>query len=163
MEAIMPDSIEERIGPLLRRKNLTLAVAESCTGGLVGARITDIPGSSEYYLGGVIAYSNEAKIGLVGVRVETLIAHGAVSEQTAREMAAGVRRAFHARIGLAVTGIAGPGGGTPEKPVGMVWLALSMGEIEPTRLLGLAGDRGQIRAESAGQLLLLLEETLSTL
>jgi nicotinamide-nucleotide amidase len=157
----MPDKVEERIGAKLRIRGLTFAVAESCTGGLVGSRITDVPGSSDYFLGGVIAYSNEAKVGLLGVRPETLITFGAVSEPTAREMAAGVCRAFNARIGLAVTGVAGPGGGTPEKPVGMVWLAFSAGDVQQARLLRLQGDRLQNKADSAEQLLRLLEEYLA--
>jgi PncC family amidohydrolase len=157
----MPDRMEERIGATLRIRGLTLAVAESCTGGLVGSRITDIPGSSDYFLGGVIAYSNEAKVGLLGVRPETLITFGAVSEPTAREMAVGVCRAFNARIGLAVTGVAGPGGGSPEKPVGMIWLAFSAGDVQQARLLHLEGDRLQNKTDSAEQLLRLLEEYLA--
>jgi PncC family amidohydrolase len=156
----MSPVIEERIGELLRKKAWTLAVAESCTGGLVGSRITDVPGSSEYFLGGVIAYSNEAKVGLVGVRLETLMAHGAVSEQTAREMAAGVRRVFGAKIGLAVTGIAGPDGGTPENPVGLAWLAVSATEHDQTRSVRQQGNRLENKAGAAEQLLILLEEFL---
>jgi PncC family amidohydrolase len=159
----MPERMEERVGAILKRRKLTLAVAESCTGGLIGSRITDVPGSSAYFLGGIIAYANEAKASLAGVRMETLTAYGAVSEQTAREMAAGVRRAFGATVGLAVTGIAGPGGGAPEKPVGMVWLALSAGETGRTRLLRLQGDRLQNKADAAEYALRLLVECLAGL
>ncbi len=100
-------------------------MAESCTGGLVGHRITDVPGSSTYFLGGVIAYAYEAKERLLDVRHATLYEHGAVSEQTALEMARGARRVLGADIGIAVTGIAGPGGGLPDKPVGTTWVAVS--------------------------------------
>lgn len=162
-EAKMSATVEERIGDLLRKQGATLAVAESCTGGLVGSRITDVPGSSDYFLGGVIAYSNEAKVTVLGVRMETLAAFGAVSEPTAREMAEGVRRLFGAKIGLAVTGIAGPGGGSPEKPVGMVWLVLSAGETEQARLLRLQGDRLQNKADAAEHALRLLVEYLAIL
>lgn len=123
--AIGDEGMEETVGRLLRERGLTLAVAESCTGGLIGHRVTDVPGSSEYYLLGIAAYANEAKLALLGVRPETLAAHGAVSTQTAEEMAEGVRRAAGAAIGLSTTGIAGPGGGTAEKPVGTVCIGLA--------------------------------------
>jgi nicotinamide-nucleotide amidase len=123
--AVGDRSMEEVVGGLLRERELTLSVAESCTGGLIGHRITDVPGSSEYFLGGVVAYANEAKTGLLDVRAETLAAHGAVSAEVAEEMARGVRRRFGSDLGLATTGIAGPGGGTPAKPVGTVHIALS--------------------------------------
>jgi nicotinamide-nucleotide amidase len=122
--------MEDTVGKLLREHGQTLAVAESCTGGLIGHRITDVPGSSAYFLLGVVSYSNEAKQQLLGVSPQTLAAHGAVSTQTAEEMAAGVRRVSGAALGLATTGIAGPGGGTPEKPVGTVCIALAWeGEV----------------------------------
>jgi PncC family amidohydrolase len=114
-----------RVGDLLRRQNLTLATAESCTGGLVGDWITDVPGSSDYYVGGVVAYSNEAKMHLLGVKSGTLRRSGAVSAATARQMAAGVRSLFGADVGVAVTGIAGPFGGTAKKPVGLVYVAVA--------------------------------------
>lgn len=123
--AIGDEGMEETVGRLLRERRLTLAVAESCTGGLIGHRITDVPGSSEYLLLGVIAYANQAKQELLGVREESLIRHGAVSTQVAVEMAEGVRRRSGASLGLATTGIAGPGGGTREKPVGTVCVALA--------------------------------------
>jgi nicotinamide-nucleotide amidase len=123
--AVGDEGMEETVGRLLRERGLTLAVAESCTGGLVGHRLTEVPGSSEYFLMGVVTYSNDAKERLLGVRPETLRERGAVSTQTAEEMAAGVRRLAGADLGLATTGIAGPGGGTPDKPVGTVCVALA--------------------------------------
>jgi len=109
---------------LLKARGLTLAVAESCTGGLVGHALTNVPGSSDSFLGGIIAYSNAVKRDLLGVPEELLMAHGAVSRPVAIAMAQGVRRALGVDVGLAVTGIAGPAGGTPEKPVGTVHIAV---------------------------------------
>jgi len=125
MEAPDENALEVVVSRLLKRRGVTLAVAESCTGGLVGHRITNVPGSSAYYEGSITAYSYDVKELILHVRHATLYHYGAVSEQTAREMAQGARRAFHADIGLAVTGIAGPGGGMPGKPVGLVYVALS--------------------------------------
>lgn len=114
-----------RVGNLLRQHRLTLATAESCTGGLLGHRLTDVPGSSDYYLGGVIAYANSVKVALLGVDPAVLEREGAVSEAVARQMAAGVRRLLGADIGIGITGIAGPAGGTAEKPVGLTYIALA--------------------------------------
>jgi nicotinamide-nucleotide amidase len=134
---------------LCRAKGHTIAVAESCTGGLLGARLTAISGSSDVVLGGVIAYHNDVKRAQLGVREETLREHGAVSEQTVREMATGVRRLTGANVGLAITGVAGPNGGTADKPVGTVWIAADVdGRVEP-RLLRLWGDRDEIRQRAA--------------
>ena len=121
----MERTLEVRVGDLLRRRGLTLATAESCTGGLLGHRLTNVPGSSDYYLGGVISYSNAVKVAILGVDAETLAREGAVSEVVARQMARGVRRLLRADIGIGITGVAGPGGGSPEKPVGLVYIALS--------------------------------------
>ena len=121
----MDESLEVQVGVLLRQRGLKLAAAESCTGGLIGHRITNVPGSSDYYLGSITAYAYEAKERLLGVAHETLIAYGAVSRETVLEMARGVRQALAADIGVSVTGIAGPGGGMPGKPVGQVWIGLS--------------------------------------
>lgn len=127
----METQLEVVIGLLLRQHGLKLAVAESCTGGLVGHRLTNIPGSSDYYLGSITAYAYEAKRRVLGVSAQTLQEFGAVSRETAIEMARGVRSALvdetlpEKVLGLSVTGIAGPGGGTPEKPVGLVWIGLS--------------------------------------
>lgn len=137
------DSIEEAVLNILKERGLTLACAESCTGGLVGKRITDVSGASEVFLGGCIAYANEVKIKLLGVSAETLERYGAVSEQTAAEMAAGVRRAVGADIGVSVTGIAGPGGGTPNKPVGTVFVGISSKEGEQVRRLSLSSMRSR--------------------
>ncbi len=117
--------LEEAVGALLRKKGMTLATAESCTGGLLSGRITDIAGSSDYYAGGVCAYSNEVKSGFLGVREKTLEEHGAVSEETAKEMAERIRKKFGTSAGISVTGIAGPGGGTGSKPVGLTYIGYS--------------------------------------
>lgn len=121
----MKEAPEELINKVLTKNGKTLATSESCTGGLLGDRITRVPGSSAYFLGGVIAYANDVKERLLGVQKETMIAYGAVSEETALEMARGVRRVLKADYGLSITGIAGPGGGSPEKPVGLTWVAVS--------------------------------------
>jgi nicotinamide-nucleotide amidase len=121
----MNASLEERLGTSLKARGWKLAVAESCTGGLVADRITNIAGSSDYFLGGIVAYANAAKENLLGVSPDTLLAHGAVSQETAIEMAVGVRRAFGADLSLSVTGIAGPGGAQPDKPVGLTFLGMS--------------------------------------
>ena len=123
--AVGDAGLETALGHLLRDRSLTLTVAESCTGGLIGHRVTDVPGSSAYFLGGVVAYSNEAKQALLGVRGETLARHGAVSGQTVREMADGARRVTGADLAIATSGVAGPGGGTVDKPVGTVWIAVT--------------------------------------
>ncbi len=119
------EPLEVHVGRLLTAKNMTLGLAESCTGGLVAHRLTEVPGSSSYFLGGIIAYAYEVKERLLGVRHDTIYDHGAVSAETALEMARGARRALGSDIGLSITGIAGPTGGTPDKPVGLVYIALS--------------------------------------
>jgi len=124
------EALEEAVGRLLAERGLTVAVAESCTGGLIAHRLTNVPGSSRYFLGGVVAYANEVKERMLGVRPETLRQHGAVSRETALEMARGVRRLLGADIALSATGIAGPAGGTPEKPVGLVYVALAAEDCE---------------------------------
>ena len=147
------DSAENALVTLLRERGMTLAVAESCTGGLVAKRVTDLAGCSDVFLGGCVTYANEAKMALLGVRAETLAAYGAVSEQTAREMARGVRLALGASMGLATTGIAGPGGGTPEKPVGTVYVAMSTADGEVVKRLSMSPlrSRSYIRFSSATQ------------
>lgn len=133
----------------LRNQKLRLATAESCTGGLIGARITAIAGSSDVYLGGVVSYSNDAKESQLGVRGDTLREHGAVSDATVREMVLGVAQRLGADVAVAVTGVAGPGGGSADKPVGAVWFAWYVnGRVESERM-GFAGDRGQVRERAA--------------
>jgi PncC family amidohydrolase len=156
-------SIEVLVGQLLTQHKLTLAVAESCTGGLIGHRLTNVPGSSTYFLGGVMAYAYEAKERLLGVSHNTLYDHGAVSEETVREMAHGVRRVVGADIGVAVTGIAGPGGGLPGKPVGLTWVAISTREGERARHFVWTGDRFANKEKSAEAALELVKEYLEGL
>jgi PncC family amidohydrolase len=152
--------LEEVVGKLLRERGLTLAMAESCTGGLIGHRITDVPGSSEYYLGSITAYAYEAKEVLLGVRHSTLYDLGAVSPETALEMARGVRRVLHADVGMGVTGIAGPGGGTPDKPVGLVYIALAAPDGGWVEEHVWEGDRRANKALSAEAALDLLHRYL---
>jgi PncC family amidohydrolase len=132
-----------------RAQKLRLALAESCTGGLLGARLTEIPGSSEVFVGGVIAYDNAVKLEMLGVPPTLLTEHGAVSEPVARAMAEGVAQRFGTPAALSVTGIAGPGGGTPEKPVGTVWIGCVVQGGAETRRLLLPGTRHEIRARAA--------------
>lgn len=139
------DTLESVVGRLLQESGTTLAVAESCTGGLIGHRITNVPGSSVYFREGVVCYSNDAKQRLLGVRAETLEMHGAVSEETAREMAVGVRLHAASRLGLATTGIAGPDGGTEDKPVGTVCLALASDTGVVSRRYQLWGTRDWVK------------------
>nr|WP_295922459.1 competence/damage-inducible protein A [uncultured Dyadobacter sp.] len=135
------DELETVIGTLLINGNSTVATAESCTGGYIANQITSIPGSSRYYEGSVVSYSNEVKKHVLGVSGETLAAYGAVSEQTAREMAEGARRLLNTTFAISTTGIAGPDGGTPEKPVGTVWIACATPEETFTQLLTLRNNR----------------------
>lgn len=152
--------LEFLIGGKLQEHGLRLAVAESCTGGLIGHRITNVAGSSVYFLGGVIAYANEAKMRLLGVRQQTLEQYGAVSQETVLEMARGVRQALGAEIGIAVSGIAGPGGGTPEKPVGTTWIGLSAPDEERAWSYLFQGERLRIKEQAAEQALRRLVEYL---
>lgn len=156
----MDEPLEVSVGGLLRQHGLWLAVAESCTGGLVSHLLTNVPGSSDYFLGGVIAYANQAKVNLLGVRQVTLDEHGAVSRETAIEMARGVRSHLQASIGLSVTGIAGPSGGTPEKPVGTVWIGLSASDEEIARYFHWSGDRLSIKEQSAQAALQIVKQYL---
>jgi nicotinamide-nucleotide amidase len=143
-----------------RSLRLTLAMAESCTGGLLGERLTNIPGSSDVFLGGVIAYHNDVKTGLLDVPETDLAKHGAVSEQVVLAMAAGIRERTGSDIGVAITGIAGPGGGTPEKPVGLVWIAVH-GSDAKARRFHLVGDRAEIRQRAAQAALEMVRRSLS--
>lgn len=153
----MDASHEMRISIMLNKKRLALATAESCTGGLVASRITDVSGSSAYFLGGIVAYSYEAKASLLGVSWDTLNTKGAVSRETVIEMAQGARRVFNADIAVSVSGIAGPGGGTPDKPVGTVWVGLATPSGEEARHFVWDGDRilnKQLSSEAALQFIL---------
>jgi PncC family amidohydrolase len=137
----MPDSLEQTLGQLLIQRQLSLAVAESCTGGLVGHRLTNVAGSSAYFMGGVIAYDNRIKQALLGVCPATLEQHGAVSAQVALEMARGLRLNLHVDVGLSITGIAGPGGATEAKPVGLAYIGLVAPGLERVKRCQYAGDR----------------------
>jgi PncC family amidohydrolase len=150
----------QRIGDRLRNRQLTLAVAESCTGGLLGDMITDVPGSSDYFLGGVLAYSNQVKQSLLGVLAETLETHGAVSPQCAAEMAQGARRLLGSDVALSVTGIAGPGGDTADKPLGLTYIHLSAPGCERGMRAVWPGDRRANKMDSALAALHLLQDYL---
>lgn len=153
--------MEAKIGRLLKDQGLKLAVAESCTGGLVSDRLTDVPGSSDYFLGGIVAYAYEAKVALLGVSWETLQAHGAVSRETVLEMARGARKALGADVAVAVSGIAGPGGGLPTKPVGTTWVGMSTQEEERSYLLQFQGDRRANKVQAGEAALGVLHDFLS--
>lgn len=159
--AVDRESLEEVVGELLLERSLTIAVAESCTGGYVASRLTDVPGSSAYLLGGIVAYSNELKTSLLGVNPDILSREGAVSQEVASEMARGVRLALKADIGVSTTGVAGPSGGTPEKPVGTVWIGYSDENGTEARLLHLASDRRLNKELATTHLLNLVRMKLS--
>jgi nicotinamide-nucleotide amidase len=142
------ESMEEVAGRQLKASGNTLAVAESCTGGMLGMHITRVPGSSEYFLGGILCYSNQSKIDLCGVPAELLEKYGAVSAESAEALARGVRNSLRSSIGLSITGIAGPGGATPEKPVGLVYIGISIGDKTESRSRVMPGDRETIRERS---------------
>lgn len=156
----MSEPLEVVVGRLLMLRKLTLSLGESCTGGLIGHRLTDVPGSSEYFMGGVVAYSYDAKEKFLNVRHNTLYDYGAVSPETAVEMARGARRAFGTDIGLSVTGIAGPGGGLPGKPVGLVYICLSTRDYERTEKFVWQKDRAGNKWASSEAALQMLKEYL---
>lgn len=141
------------ISDYMRAKGLKLSLAESCTGGLISQMITSRPGASEFFMGCAVTYSNEAKENILGVSHKTLLAHGAVSEETAKEMAKGSRKVFGSDIAAAVTGIAGPGGATDEKPVGLVCIAVTDGKDTVSSINRFSGDRDEVRASSAAGVL----------
>lgn len=153
-------TLEEIVGRLLAEQGLTIAVAESCTGGLIAHRLTNVPGSSAYFMGGVVAYANEVKERVLGVSGETLSAHGAVSEETAREMARGARRLFGTDVAISSTGIAGPTGGTPQKPVGLVYVALATQGLERCERHLWRGDRLENKRRTAEAALEMLRQYL---
>lgn len=156
------DELEVVVGRLLQERNLTLGIAESCTGGFVSSQITKIPGSSAYFWGSIVSYSNVVKVNQLGVDPSTLDQFGAVSEETVRQMAEGVRKALGTNVGIATSGIAGPDGGTPDKPVGTIWIACSTEQRTVARLLRLGQYRDQnIQLTSTYVLNMLREELLS--
>ncbi|MBI4314086.1 MAG: competence/damage-inducible protein A, partial [Candidatus Omnitrophica bacterium] len=155
------DTLEEIAGKLLGRQRKTLSVAESCTGGLVGHRITQIPGSSAYFVGGAVSYADAVKSGFLGVPPGLLRKQGAVSEEVAKAMAQGIQKLARASVGLAITGIAGPAGGSKEKPVGLIYIALSNGKQVLCRRYTLTGDRSTIKWKASQSALDLLRLYLS--
>ncbi len=156
----MQQALETQIGNLLRTKGLKLATAESFTGGLIGDRITNVPGSSDYFLGGLVTYAYEAKVALLGVSWDTLKKFGAVSRETVWEMAEGARRRTRADIAISVSGIAGPGGGLPNKPVGTAWIGLVAADGKWARLYHFPGNRLEVKAAGAEAALQMLLESL---
>ena len=156
----MDESLEAWLGPYFTNKKWWLTPAESCTGGLIGHRITNVPGSSGYYERGFITYSNEAKMELLGVPEEIFISHGAVSDPCARAMAEGARRAAGADVGVSVTGIAGPGGGLPGKPVGTVFMAVALPSGTLSGRYQFEGDRMAVKEQTSDAALALVKESL---
>lgn len=153
-----PPSIEEEAATYFIQAGMTLATAESCTGGLIAHRLTNVSGSSAYFLGSVVAYHNSVKHALLGVPEEVLAVHGAVSAETARDMASGVRKLLGATHGLAVTGVAGPTGGSADKPVGLVYLAVARQEGTTVIRRQFSGTREDIKSQSAETAIRLLLE-----
>jgi PncC family amidohydrolase len=156
----MKNLLEETLRATMVARGLTLATAESCTGGLVSDRITNVSGSSEYFPGGIVAYSYEAKASQLGVSWDTLNIHGAVSAETVLEMARGTRKLFNADIGISVSGIAGPTGGLPGKPVGTTWFGLATNSGEWARHFVWDGDRAQNKHASSEAALQLVMDYL---
>ena len=154
------DSLEQVVGDGLRQRGLTLAVAESCTGGLLSKRITDVPGCSDYYLGGVCSYANEVKMKVLGVQKETLDTVGAVSPEVAEQMAEGVAHALGADVGVGITGVAGPGGGTDEKPVGLVYISVWHRGQHFTRKMKSTNGRDRVRMQAASTALDLIRRNV---
>ena len=157
------ENLAVEVGNLLKKHRLTFCAAESCTGGLLLSTLTDISGSSEYVLGGVVAYSYEAKQHLIHVQETTLLQYGAVSEQTAREMVLGVRDVFKADVAVSITGIAGPGGGMPEKPVGLTYIGVAtINTLQIGRFIW-NGNRVENKQQSVAQALRMVAEILNTI
>ena len=154
--------LEKAIGDLLRKKGWTLAIAESCTGGLICDRITDIPGSSEYFMGGMVNYSNESKAKHLGVPPDDIRKYGAVSPQVAKKMAQGVRKTFKTTFGLSTTGVAGPTGGTKRSPIGRVFIGIANGKKTWAKKLDLKGNRREIKKQAAERSLQFLYKMLQS-
>ena len=152
--------MEVEIGRLLMQRALKLGLAESCTGGLVGHLITNVPGSSEYFMGGVISYAYEAKVSILGVSWNTLKNYGAVSHETVLEMARGAKKIFNVDVAVSISGIAGPGGGSEDKPVGTTWVGLVATDGEWTREFHFDGDRDENKTSSADAALQMLLDYL---
>lgn len=152
--------LEKAIGDHLRKNGWTLSIAESCTGGLINDRITDVPGSSDYYEGGMVTYSNDSKTKYLGVPSSDIKQYGAVSPQVAKKMAQGVRKAFGTTFGLSTTGVAGPTGGTEEKPVGLVFIGVSNGKKTWVIKLNLKGSRREIKEKATEKALQYFYEIL---
>ncbi len=153
--------LEKVIGEYLRERKWTLAIAESCTGGLICDRITNISGSSEYFMGGMVNYSNESKVKHLGIPLDDIKKYGAVSPQVAKKMAQGVRKAFHTTFGLSTTGVAGPTGGTKRSPIGRVFIGLTKGRRIWVKKLDLKGNRRKIKEQAAEKSLEFLYEILA--
>jgi len=156
-------ALEEQIGALLRKHEKTISIAESCTGGFISHRMTNVPESSNYYDCSVIAYSNQSKIAILHVSPETLKKFGAVSRQTAIEMAQGIKQVSGSDLGLAVTGIAGPGGGTPEKPVGLVYTCLASDESVVCEEFRFKGKREEIKSQASEVALQMIKKHVQAL
>ncbi len=154
------ETLEEAVLKLLQKKNLTISLAESCTGGLVASRLTDIPGASASLISGVVSYSNESKINILKVKEETIRKYGAVSPQTAEEMAVGAKKLSNTDIGLSITGIAGPDGGSAEKPVGLCYIGIAIGNSVNVQKIMLTGNRNRIRWGSSSRALDFLRREL---
>ncbi|HSW88536.1 MAG TPA: CinA family protein [Candidatus Saccharimonadales bacterium] len=152
--------IAEEVGLLLKKNKLNLAIAESCTGGLVGDLITNISGSSDYFLGGIIAYDNRIKIEVLGVKRETIDLYGAVSEETAKEMASCVREKFGSDIAVSITGVAGPTGGSEEKPIGLTYIGLATRDTVIAKKFLWKGNRIENKEQSAKAALEIIREYL---
>ena len=155
------DGIEKILVECLIKKGLKITTAESCTGGLIAAKITAVPGASECFDAGVVTYSNEQKNKLLGVRLKTLESFGAVSEKTALEMCKGVKNLTKADVGVSVTGIAGPGGGTAEKPVGTVWIGICCNSTHKALKFLFDGDREEVRNQTVSKALELAFEAIN--
>ena len=160
---IMRNSLEKPIGDLLRQKGWTLSIAESCTGGLICDRITNVSGSSDYFMGGMVNYSNESKAKHLGIPLDSIKRYGAVSSQVARRMAQGVQKAFNTTFGLSTTGVAGPTGGTKRSPVGRVFIGLTAGRKIWVKKLDLMGTRRAIKEKATEKALQFLYEVLEIL
>ena len=154
------ERLPDMVGQMLCAKGYTISCAESCTGGLLTSTLTDVPGSSAYVMGSVVSYSNDVKSRILHVAEETLAAHGAVSPETARAMAEGVRNLMQTDVGVGITGIAGPGGGSPEKPVGLVYIAVStLGKTSVEKNV-FSGVRAEIKRAAVNKALAMVQEMI---